>query len=113
MKVIESILPMRVFVAGGKIAGTRPEETNNPPTGNHYPHHQRHREAMMADGKNTDMAEQSTRYELRTGRWGQYFHDTNSGGFDMPLDIVLMRLNRSDEYARRLAKANKGRKNTW
>lgn len=52
------------------------------------------------------------RYELRTGKWGVYFHDRERGGkdgFDMPLDIVLEKLNRLDAYTERLAKANKGR----
>lgn len=33
--------------------------------------------------------------------------------FPCPLDIVLEKLNRLEEYTRRLAKANKGRKNTF
>lgn len=56
------------------------------------------------------------RFELRTGKFGQYFHDAQrggKGGFDMPLDHVLEKLNRLDEYTKRLAKANKGRKNTF
>lgn len=71
----------------------------------------------MADGKNTDMdAFRSTRFELRNGKWGAYFHDTERGGSDgsdLPLDEVLSKLNRMDEYTKRLAKANKGRKNTF
>lgn len=52
------------------------------------------------------------RFELRTGKFGQYFHDTKRGGlhgFDMPLEHVLEKLNRLDEYTKRLAKANEGR----
>lgn len=48
------------------------------------------------------------RYELRNGKWGAYFHDTKNNGFDMPLDIVLDKLNRLEEYTLRLAKANEG-----
>ena len=35
------------------------------------------------------------RYEIRTGKWGQYFHDTKAGGkdgYDMPLNQVLQEL---------------------
>lgn len=56
------------------------------------------------------------RFELRTGKFGQYFHDTQRGGkegFAMPLEHVLEKLNRLDEYTQRLARANKGRKNTF
>lgn len=52
------------------------------------------------------------RFELRAGKYGQYFHDTQRGGkdgFDMPLEHVLEKLNRLEEYTKRLAKANKGR----
>lgn len=40
------------------------------------------------------------RYELRTGKFGPYFHDTSGRGFDMPLSEVLNTLNR---YALRKA----------
>lgn len=43
------------------------------------------------------------RYELRTGKFGTYFHDTHYDGFDMPLDIVLAKLNRLEEYTLRLS----------
>jgi hypothetical protein len=52
------------------------------------------------------------RYEIRYGKWGAYFHDNERGGpngFDMPLEFVLEKLNRLDEYTQRLAKANEGR----
>lgn len=52
------------------------------------------------------------RFELRQGKYGMYFHDTQRGGqdgFDMPLDMVLEKLNRLEEYTQRLAKANEGR----
>lgn len=48
------------------------------------------------------------RYEIRHGKFGAYFHDTEIA-FDMPLDLVLEALNRKEEYKRRLAKANEGR----
>jgi len=54
----------------------------------------------------------STRYELRMGKFGAYFHDTQRGGsdgIDMPLEHVLEKLNRLDDYTVRLAKANEGR----
>ncbi len=52
----------------------------------------------------------SKRFELRQGKFGPYFHDTErGGGFDMPLDHVLDKLNRLDDYTKRLAKANEGR----
>lgn len=53
------------------------------------------------------------RFELRNGKWGAYFHDTQRGGtdgYDMPLDWVLEKLNRLEAYTQRLAKANKGRR---
>lgn len=40
------------------------------------------------------------RYELRTGKFGPYFHDTRGSGWDMPLQEVLNTLNR---YALRKA----------
>lgn len=48
------------------------------------------------------------RYEIRTGKWGQYFHDTKYKR-DMPLADVLDRLHEIDPLKTRLAKANKGR----
>ncbi len=48
------------------------------------------------------------RYEIRTGKWGQYFHDTKRK-IDMPLEMVLGRLHEIDPLKQRLAKANKGR----
>ena len=48
------------------------------------------------------------RFELRTGKWGPYFHDTQRGGpegHDMPLDVVLEKLNRLEAYTKRLAAA--------
>lgn len=56
------------------------------------------------------------RYELRHGKFGPYFHDTERGGDDgqdMPLLYVLEKLNRLEEYTQRLAAANKGRKKTF
>lgn len=49
---------------------------------------------------------QAQRYELRSGKFGFYFHDTERGhnGFDMPLDMVLEKLNRLEEYTKRLAR---------
>lgn len=35
-----------------------------------------------------------TRYELRNGKFGPYFHDTRASGYDMPLSEVLNTLNR-------------------
>jgi hypothetical protein len=52
------------------------------------------------------------RFELRQGKYGMYFHDTQRGGkdgFDIPLDMVLEKLNRLEKYTQRLAKANDGR----
>lgn len=52
------------------------------------------------------------RFELRHGKFGPYFHDTQRGGldgFDMPLERVLDKLNRVEELTQRLAKANKRR----
>lgn len=50
------------------------------------------------------------RYEIRTGKFGQYFWDNQGGGgWSVPLEIVLEKLNRLEEYKARLAKANKGR----
>jgi len=60
--------------------------------------------------------EEKPRFELRHGKFGAYFHDTKRGGkdgFQMPLDHVLDKLNRLEEYTKRLARANKGRKNTF
>lgn len=51
------------------------------------------------------------RYELRTGKFGQYFHDTErggTGGIDMPLALVLAKLNEIPGLKARLAKANEG-----
>ena len=53
------------------------------------------------------------RFELRQGKFGMYFHDTERGdknGYPVPLDEVLEKLNRLEEYTKRLAKANKGRR---
>lgn len=50
------------------------------------------------------------RFEIRTGKYGQYFHDTKRGGpegFSMSLDHVLDKLNRLEAYTERLAAANK------
>lgn len=49
------------------------------------------------------------RYELRRGKFGAYFHDTQYGGMDLPLDDVLDKMNEIDDLKSRLAKANKGR----
>lgn len=52
------------------------------------------------------------RFEIRIGKFGPFFHDNErggKGGFDMPLEDVLNKLNRLDEYTKRLAKANEGR----
>lgn len=49
------------------------------------------------------------RYELRTGKYGQFFYDTQGGGYALPLDTVLEKLNRKEAYKARLAKANEGR----
>jgi hypothetical protein len=52
------------------------------------------------------------RYELRHGKFGVYFHDTQRGGkdgYDMPIDTVLEKLNRLEDYTQRLAKANEGK----
>jgi hypothetical protein len=49
------------------------------------------------------------RYELRHGKFGPYFHDTQGGGLDLSLERVLGRLNEIDELKARLKKANKGR----
>ena len=52
------------------------------------------------------------RYELRIGKFGQYFHDTQrggTGGFDMSLALVLDKLNEIPDLKARLAKANEGR----
>ena|SRR3990167_7653725 len=60
----------------------------------------------------TDSPAMPPRFELRHGKFGSYFHDTRrcgKGGFDMPLDHVLEKLNRLEEYTRRPAGANKGR----
>jgi len=54
----------------------------------------------------------SRRYEIRQGKFGSYFHDRERGGkegFHMPNTIVLDKLNRLDDYTKRLAKANEGR----
>lgn len=48
------------------------------------------------------------RYAIRTGRWGQYFHDTKHVT-DMTLQAVLDRLHEIDPLKERLAKANKSR----
>lgn len=48
------------------------------------------------------------RYEIRTGKWGQYFYDTKRKT-DMTLEAVLNRLHEIDPLKERLAKANKGR----
>ena len=53
------------------------------------------------------------RYELRTGKYGQFFYDTQGSGYALPLESVLEKLNRKEEYKKRLAKANKGRKNPF
>ena len=53
------------------------------------------------------------RYEIRYGKWGAYFHDTERGGsegFDMPLDHVLEKLNRLEDYTQRLSRANEGKR---
>ena len=47
------------------------------------------------------------RFELRNGKFGPYFHDRDRGGhdgYDMPLEDVLKKLNRLEEYTRRLAR---------
>lgn len=49
------------------------------------------------------------RYEIRTGKYGQYFFDTEGSGYALPLETVLEKLNRKEEYKQRLAKANAGR----
>ena len=49
------------------------------------------------------------RFELRHGKFGPYFHDTQRGGkdgYDLPLEAVLEKLNRLDEYTKRLAEIN-------
>jgi len=48
------------------------------------------------------------RYELRSGKFGMYFYDTESV-VDLSLESVLEKLNRKEEYKQRLAAANKGR----
>jgi len=48
------------------------------------------------------------RYELRNGKFGMYFYD-NEGEYGLPLAFVLEKLNRKEEYKKRLAAANKGR----
>ncbi len=55
------------------------------------------------------------RYELRQGKFGCYFHDNERGGkdgLDMPLDTVLEKLNRLEEYTKRIGRANKHRTKT-
>lgn len=56
------------------------------------------------------MTERTPRFELRVGRFGAYFHDRERGGpngFDLPLDLVLEKLNRIEGYkARLLAQAH-------
>lgn len=50
------------------------------------------------------------RFELRVGKFGHYFHDTQRGGpkgFDMPLEHVLEKLNRMEEYTQRLAERSR------
>ena len=52
------------------------------------------------------------RFEIRYGKFGAYFHDNDRGGedgFDMPLEMVLEKLNRLEAYTLRLAEANKRR----
>lgn len=67
---------------------------------------------MRAPPLLTKPAKPAPRYEIRTGKFGQYFHDTERGGregFDMPLALVLDKLNEIPDLKARLAKANKGR----
>ena len=55
------------------------------------------------------MSKHTLRFELRQGQFGAYFHDNERGGptgYDMPLDHVLEKLNRLEEYTQRLAKRN-------
>lgn len=45
------------------------------------------------------------RFEIRMGKFGAYFHDNERGGkdgFDLPLDLVLEKLNRIEGYKARL-----------
>lgn len=51
----------------------------------------------------------SKRYEIRQGKFGAYFHDTHYNGFDMPLEIVLEKLNRLEEYTARLKEQSESR----
>lgn len=51
----------------------------------------------------------STRYELRAGKYGPYFWDTSGAGYALPLESVLEKLNRKEDYKARLAKENAGR----
>jgi hypothetical protein len=48
------------------------------------------------------------RYEIRQGQFGLYFHDLQAND-DMPMTVVLDKLNRLEEYKERLARANEGR----
>ncbi len=48
----------------------------------------------------------STRYELRNGKYGAYFWDTQGSGYALPLESVLEKLNRKEDYKARLAKEN-------
>ncbi len=43
----------------------------------------------------------SNRYEIRTGKWGSYFHDTKRK-IDLSLDLVVGQLNLGDDYHCRL-----------
>ena len=51
-----------------------------------------------------DIPSEKPRYELRYGKYGACFHDTerdSSEELDMPLDIVLEKLNRLEAYTSR------------
>lgn len=50
---------------------------------------------------------ETPRFELRHGKYGPYFHDRRrGGGYDLPLEEVLAKLNRLEGYKERLRKAN-------
>ena len=49
------------------------------------------------------------RYELKNGKFGSFFHDASGSGWDLPLNIVLDKLNEIDALKARLAKANEKR----
>jgi len=53
--------------------------------------------------------EMSRRYELKTGKFGCYFHDTQKQGTNLSLGTVLEILNRKEDYKKRLTAFNQSR----